>query len=331
MARALRSEQMTPADELRDLLAASEKLIANVYGSGAGALELLNNMDRLSELWPQLEAGGVDLRPEAGRWETLQATTRRRGRQLVQELRAQGGTRALRAAQHPDGTAEWWWHLDEMVANDDGRRALRAGLIAAIVLIVGAGLYFLLRFLFPVDPNVQAAMERQAAGDLKIQQEGDFAGARVDFQTAVERLPGDADNWLRLGAAQEKLGDQAGMAESFRRARALFPNESEFEVSRGQIYFILGMWDEAKRAIEAALAADPENAMGYYVLASVEEARGHASEAVAALQRAADLAEAQNQMQLTALARYRMGMMMQQVQSQMAVATPVPTPTPKPN
>ena len=328
MARALRIEQVTPADELRDRLAASEKLIANVFGSGAGALNLLENLDRLSQLWPELEAGGVDLRPEAGRWETLLAGVRRKDRQLVRELRQLGGLRALAATHHPDGHAEWWWRLDEMVAEDARRRVLRTGLIAAAVLIVGAALYFLLRVLFPVDPNVQAAMERQAAGDLKIQQSGDFAGARVDFQTAAERLPGDADNWLRLGVVQDKLGEQAGMAESFRRARALFPNESDFEVSRGQTYFILGMWDEAKQAIEAALAADPANAMGYYVLASVEEARGHASEAVDALQRAADLAEAQNQAQLTALARYRMGMMMQQVQAQMAVATPVPTPTP---
>ena len=188
---------MTPADELRDLLAASEKLIANVYGSGAGALELLNNMDRISELWPQLEAGGVDLRPEAGRWETLQATTRAKGWQVVADLRSQGKLAALRTTYHPDGQAEWWWHLDEAAAANTRRRALRAGLIAAIVLVVGVGLFFLLRLLFPVDPNLQVAMERQSAGETKIQQNGDFAGALSDFLVAAERMPNDAETWLR--------------------------------------------------------------------------------------------------------------------------------------
>ena len=93
------------------------------------------------------------------------------------------------------------------------------------------------------------------------------------------------------------------MTESFRRAWALLASDSDFQVTRGQMYLIFGMLDEAKLDIDAALAADPENAMGYYTLASIEEVRGHPSEAVQALQRAADLAEAQNQMQLTAMAR----------------------------
>jgi len=91
MARSLQSGQVTPADELRELLSTSEKLVASVRGSGAGVLVLLENMDRLSELWPELEAAGVDLRPEAGRWETLQATVRRNGRRLVRELRPHAG------------------------------------------------------------------------------------------------------------------------------------------------------------------------------------------------------------------------------------------------
>ncbi len=77
MARALRHEQMTPADELRDRLAACERAIANIRGSGPGARRLLEDMDRISELWPVLEAAGLDLRPEAGRWETIQASLRR--------------------------------------------------------------------------------------------------------------------------------------------------------------------------------------------------------------------------------------------------------------
>jgi tetratricopeptide (TPR) repeat protein len=327
MARALQSGQVTPADELRDLLSASEKLVASVRGSGAGVLVLLENMDRLSELWPELAAAGVDLRPEAGRWETLQATVRRNGRRIVKELRPHGGLPALREQHHPDGNAGSWWYLAELTAADDKRRGLRAGLIAASVLVAGAAIYFLFRFLFPVDPNLKAAMDRQSAGELKIQQQSDYAGALVDFQAATEFQPRDVDTWLRLGATQQKLGDQAGMDESFKRARALVASDAELDLARGQIYLTLNMLDEAKAAIDAGLAAEPENALGYYTLSVIYETRGQPREALETLQRAADLAEAQDQTQLTALARYRLAMLMQQMQAQMAdPSTPTPTP-----
>jgi tetratricopeptide (TPR) repeat protein len=327
MARALHPGQITPADELRELLSADEKLVASIRGSGASALELLENMDSLSELWPELEAAGVDLRPEAGRWETLQATVRRNARQLVKELRPRGGLPALREQHHPDGNAGWWWYLAESTAAEDKRRRLRTGLIAAAVLVIGAAVYFLLRLLFPVDPNLQAAMDRQTAGELKIQQQADYAGALADFQAATEFQPQDPETWLRLGATQQKQGDKAGTAESFQRARALMASDAELDLARGQIYFTLNMLDEAKAAVDAGLAADPENALGYYTLSSIYEGRGQPREAVDALQRSADLAEAQKQTQLTALARYRLAILMQQMQAQMA-APPPPAPTP---
>jgi len=95
MARALRYEQTTPADELRERLAACERSLANIRGSGSSARALLEDMDHISQLWPVLEAAGLDLRPEAGRWETIQASLRRVSRLLLKELRASGGLAAL--------------------------------------------------------------------------------------------------------------------------------------------------------------------------------------------------------------------------------------------
>ncbi|MEJ5200478.1 MAG: hypothetical protein WHX53_16280, partial [Anaerolineae bacterium] len=68
MARAIRDEHLTPADELRELLTRCEKQLPNLKGSREQAAELLFQMDRIAELWPQVEALGADLRPEAGRW-----------------------------------------------------------------------------------------------------------------------------------------------------------------------------------------------------------------------------------------------------------------------
>lgn len=329
MARALNYEQTTPADELRERLAACEKGIANLRGSGLQARTLLEDMDRISALWPVLEAAGVDLRPEAGRWETIQALLRRVARRLLKELRPSGGLAAVRAAQHPDGQAAWWWHLDAMVAEENKRRLRRTGLGAVIVVAVGLAAYFAFRLLFPVDPNVQAALDLQSAGELKIQKSGDFAGALADFKTATTYQPNDVETWLRLGVVQEKLGDQAGMAESYGRARALLASDAEFQRNRASVYFTLGSVDKARQDAEASVAAAPDNPYTHYLLASIYETLGQGQAALAAIQRAAELADAQQQSQLSAMARYRYAIMMQQVQ-QGGFETPVTPATAAP-
>jgi tetratricopeptide (TPR) repeat protein len=314
MARALNYEQTTPADELRERLTACEKGIANLRGSGTRARTLLEDMDRIGELWPVLEAAGVDLRPEAGRWETIQASLRRVARRLLKELRASGGLAAVRAENHPDGQCAWWWHLDETIAQENRHRALRTGLVAAVLIAAVLAFYFIFRLLFPVDPNLQAAMDLQSAGELKIRESGDFAGALADFKAATTYLPGDAETWLRLGVVQEKLGDQAAMAESYGRARALLASDAELRLTRANVYFTLDFLDRAQQDAEASVAAEPENPYAHYLLASVYETLGQRQAALGAIQRAAELADAQQQTQLSAMARYRYAIMMQQVQ-----------------
>jgi len=329
MAQALRYQQTTPADELRERLAACEKGIANIRGSGDRARMLLEDMDHISRLWPVLEGAGLDLRPEAGRWETIQASLRRIARRLLKELRASGGLAALRAQQHPDGQCEWWWRLDQAIAQENKRRALRAGLTAATLVAAVLALYFIVRLLFPVDPNLKAAMDLQAAGELKVQKSGDFAGALADFQSATTYRPDDAETWLRLGIVQEALGDTTAMAESFKRARALVASDADFQFDRASVYFALQMLDKAKTDAEASVAATPDNPYGHYLLSSIYETLGLPQKALAALQRASDLAEAQQQTQLSGMARYRMAILMQQVQ-QPYIETVVPTATPTP-
>jgi len=329
MARSLRYEQITPADDLRERLAACEKGIANLRGSGARARGLLEDMDHISELWPVLEAAGLDLRPEAGRWETVQASVRRGARRLVKELRASGGLAAVRAEQHPDGECAWWWRIDETVDQDNKRRALRTSLTLATVVVAVLAAYFLLRLLFPVDPDLKAAMDLQSAGEMKIQKSGDFTGALADFRSATGFLPNDAETWLRLGVAQEVVGAQSAMEESYGRARALTASDSDFQFTRAGVYFALGLIDKAQHDAEASVVAAPENPYGHYLLSSIYETLGQGAAALASVQRAADLAEAQHQTQLSAMARYRMAMLMQQAQ-QRGFESPLPAETPTP-
>lgn len=323
MAKALRDAQMTPADELRELLTASEKLVVNLRDVPDGALRLLENLDRIAELWPELEAAGVDLRPESGRWETLQGLVRKQARTILGQLRPQGGLPALRARYHGDGKAEWWWYLAERTREETIRRARRAAVIAVALVALGAAVVFLLRVLFPVDPKVQASLSHRMAGQQKIEGSGDYAAALADFQEAVKLTPDDPEAWLWLGVTQEKLGDEDAARASFERARAVARSEIDFRLARASIYIALQMLDQARVDIEEVLQRDPENPQAYYFLASVLEGQGKYMEAAVALQRASDLAEARNNAELTAMARYRLAMMLQQLQVK---SLPEPTP-----
>lgn len=317
MAQVVRAGAVTPADEVRELLAIAEKRLAHVRGSGESALSLLQELDRLAALWPQLEAQGMDLRPEAGRWETVQRMVLQKARFLLRELKGLGGIEKLRAAEHPGGTDAPWWNLDTHARDRDRQSARRLILSLAAVVIVGVGLYFLLfRVLFPVDPKVQESVRRTGDGEQLVQEGGDFAAALVHFEAAAAATPDNPDAWLRVGAAREQLGNTEGAREAFDRARSLSPSEVDFHRARGAAYLALLLIDRAGEDLQQALALQYDDAQSWYLMANVLEARGQTAEAIDALDKAGQYAAETNQNELTAMARYRMGLMIQQMQLQ---------------
>ncbi|OQA46224.1 MAG: Tetratricopeptide repeat protein [Chloroflexi bacterium ADurb.Bin325] len=321
---------MTPADELRELLGRVEKRLANLRGSGQGAVELLLDLDRIAELWPELEAQGVDLRPEAGRWDTIQAQLRRSGPRVLRELWAAGGLDQVRAQQHAtaDGLA-WWWQLDSLVRQESIARVRRTLVTLGVVAAVVVGAWLLLHTLFPVDPQVQAALAAQTAGEQKIVNYGDYAGALADFETAAQHTPDDPDMWIRVGAVQEKLGDAQAAQANYARARQLSASERAFHLARAGIYLSFLMYDEAHADVQAVLAEEPRNAVAWYYLGSVYEGQGKLELAVDALEKTSEYADESNQTELVALARYRMAMLLQQVGlGDMREPEPTPTATP---
>jgi tetratricopeptide (TPR) repeat protein len=321
--------QVTPADELRDLLGVAEKRLANVRGSGESALALLRELDRIAVLWPELEAQGMDLRPEAGRWETIQRAVRQKAGPLLAELKRLGGIEKLRAAEYPAGTDAPWWNIDAYVRQRNRASTRRLLLSLAIIVIGAVGLYFLLfRVLFPVDPKVQESVRRVGAGEQLIQQDGDFAAALAEFEAAAAATPDDPDVWLRVGAAREQLGNAPAAQEAFDRARSLSASDLDFHRARGAAYLAFGLIDPADQELRQALTLKYDDAQSWYLLANVYESRRQTTEAIGALDKASQYAAETNQNELTAMARYRMGLLMQQLQMSVPTVelTPVPTP-----
>jgi tetratricopeptide (TPR) repeat protein len=326
MAQTVQRGQVTPADELRDLLVTDEKRVANVRGSGEGTVQLLKELDRVAELWPQLEAQGMDLRPEAGRWETLQASVQRNAAGIVAELQRCGGIRSIRKEVHPEGTDAPWWHLDEYVTQARKKRVRRTVTITVAVVVLAVAAWFLFQKLFPVDPKVAESARRVSEGEQLVQQNNDWAGAAAEFQAAAALTPGDYDVWLRLGVAEEQLGNKQPTQDAYAKARSLLPSELEFFKGRASAYLLFNLYDQADKDVQAALAIKNDDAQAWYEAASVYEGRGQINEAIDALQKSSTYAEETRQDELTALARYRMAMLMQRMN--VVQGTPEPTATP---
>ena len=331
MAQAIRSEHFTPADELRKLLTAVEDQLPHLKGDGAQVVDLLLGLDRIADLWPQVEAMGADLRPEAGRWETLQALVHKQGPTIVREIGAAGGFEAARTRYHPDGQAEWWWQLDREVRQNRILRIRKAILTLLIFGIIGVVVLFVINRVMPTDPKYQAALSKQMAGQRLIEEGKDYQGAIRAFQEATALTPNDAEPWLWLGVTQKKIGDNAAAEQSFARARSILGNDLELYIQRGMILSGSGLQDDARGDLDAALKIDPEEPRAWLYLANVQELQGQLGEAIKSLERASEMSDKRDQPQLTAIARYRLAVLYQQFQGQsLQPPTPTATPTTRP-
>ncbi|MGC8781788.1 MAG: tetratricopeptide repeat protein [Anaerolineae bacterium] len=323
MARAIRDEHLTPADELRELLTRCEKQLPNLKGSREHAADLLFYMDRIAELWPQVEALGADLRPEAGRWETIQAAVSKQAATIVREINAGEGFARLRE-RRAAGSDAWWWRLDQKVRRDRITRIRRAVATLIGVAVLAAAVIFILNRLLPVDPRLQASISKRMEGERYIRDTGDYAAALRAFEEAAALTPNDAEPWLWLGATQKRLGDEAAAEQSFAHAHQVLGKEIEFRLMRSQALTGVGLLEDARADIAAVLALDPEEPRAYLYLGGILELQGNLAEAIKAMERASELAEKRNQAELTAIARYRLAMLYQIYTGQMAVPTPTP-------
>jgi tetratricopeptide (TPR) repeat protein len=325
MAQGLRSEQFTPADELRGVLSAAEDQLQHLKGGGAQVVDFLLLLDRVADLWAKVEAQGADLRAEAGRWGTTQALVHKQGPTIVHEVAAAGGFEAVRVRYHPDGQAAWWWQLDREVRQNRIQRIRKTLLTLLLVVIIGAVALVVINRVLPTDPLYQAALSKQMAGQRFIEQDRDFGKAIQAFREATTLTPNDADPWLWLGVAQKKIGDTAAAEESFARARTILGKDLELYIQRGMILSGAGLQEDARADLEAALKLDAEEPRAWLYLANVDELQGQLGEAIKALERASELSEKRDQPQLTAIARYRLAVLYQQYQGE-SFQPPTPTP-----
>ncbi len=299
--------KLTPADELRDLLGRAERRLANVDSASAEQLlELMGWLDQIVTLIAELEAGGVDLRPERTRLESIEGLLRSKAGRIV---RRTGLALSRRREEVKPDESHWWWWLDRFVLTRARQRLQRALISVAVVAILALGGYAAFKYFFPTNPNVEKAQGLQLTAE-RLVMEGNWAGAEEQLVQALAYTPDDAMLWVWLGVVRERQGNQAGAEEAFAKARALSQSELSYLLARGQVYVQSNQGDKALAEAEKAVELAPDSAQAHFLLASAYEILGRQLEAIQEFEKTAALAE-DKEPQLVVLARMRMGMLMQ--------------------
>lgn len=312
MARAVATQSLTPADELRTLLDQSERLAVDMAGAGPEqASRLLASLDRIAVLFPELEADGVDLQPERGRWQGVQGSVGRHRRDLLVALKPAGGLEAARAQRgSPPPEANWWWQVDAILAAEKKRKILTWATAIGIVVLVAVLGYWLFNRLFPVDPIVAEVyrLRNEAQQSLLI---GDLQPALANFEAAAALSPDDPELLAWLVALYDATGRDADAQLALARLRPL-GSEPEIDTLLAASYFGVQMLEEAKFYVDQALVIDPDQVITLITAADISQARGQIQEATAFLQQADAAAGAQNLTQEQAIIRIRLAQLLQQ-------------------
>ncbi len=312
MARAVTPQSLTPADELRDLLEGSEKLAVNLRGSGPDqAAKLLDWLDRIAFLLPNLEANGVNLQAERGRWQAVQGSVKRHSRDLLAEMKATGGLEAARSRRSsPPPAANWWWQIDSMLAAERKRRILTWAAAVGIILVVVFGGYWLFNRLFPVDPIVAAVFRHHSDAEQYLSL-GEIEPALASYEAAAALAPDDPELLAALVALYAATGREADAEAAMARLRPLLP-VAEVDARLAAAYAAVGLFDQARTYAEQSLAVAPDLVAALITAADVSQALGRQAEAMAYLQRADVAAGDQNLIQIQAVVRMRLAQVMQQ-------------------
>ncbi len=325
MPRSIPRQVRTPADELRDLLDRSYKTAVNSRGLPADTLhQLLLDLDRIAELLPQLEAQGVDLRPEQTRWEEVQGAVRRHEGDILAGLKPLGGLKSLRDAlpQAPDPTARWWWWMDVSRAQRKKRRLLMTiALVVGVILVLVGGVWAFQK-LFPADERmVQAYEHKLNAEDFVVQ--GHLDEAVTELEAARALTPDDPDILSLLAVLYHLQGRKEEARALEDQLFQMYPKGIVLS-NLAQSYVAAGEADRALDLALQAIQADPANPQGYLVAAMAYEAQGDVPTAMRYYQDAAEKANAAGDHQTEAFAKVRLANMLQKPR----ITPPGVTPTP---
>jgi len=322
MAHSIQDHRDSPANRLRAALDGAEKIVARLKVDEVE--NFLVGLDRMESQFQALTAGGLDLRPEYTRLESLISRLHGQPKLITAPAAQVGGLSSLRQ-KNPPAIGEWW-HLDAVEAAR--RQKLIRRLVTNLATILGVLLigYILLTYIFPPDPN--AVLSSGATGQLPdLIARGEWEAAdKLIAETLAQMTEDDVEMFIWQSVVARHFGREKEADAAFAKAQAAVPLENQpvFWSTVGNVYLAARDMAGATAAAQEALAINPDEGQAYFVLASVAEAAGDVPGAIAQFEKAFELT-ADNNPQLAVIARVRMGMLMQSAPSMGVMTTTVPS------
>ncbi len=308
MAYSVREERQSLANSLREELSQAERVIVQLRRDNVESF--LQLLDSIEDRFALLEASGLDLRPEQTRWGSLHGKLQREAGRVMRVVDVAGGLEKLRKANSP--AAGLWWHLDAVVAANRRHLIRRLGTTTGIIISLLAIVWALLTYVFPPDPDTVAASEAiSSLQQLAFEGRWEEALAVIDGAKAKLTKP-DPELLIWEAVILEKIGQNRRAQEALAEAKALTPASQQVAYwwTLGSIRLSVGDLAKARVAGNEALALDPDDPQGYFLLASVAEAEGDTITAIDLFEETFKLAADSNP-QLAVIARVRMGNLLQ--------------------
>ena len=309
------SKPLTRSDELREQINELEAMIGRMgYGLGQEALAIPALFDSISTSLASFQAAGQSMRAEETRLETVSARLRRKADVFLREIGGASVLREARQARQPD-PENWWWFVDQLVANrrrDRVLRLLRLGAGAAVVLLLLFVLYQ--RFLAPDPATRERLIHQHNAENLALQQ--DIVGALSEVEQALAVAPDEPELVVLKGVLQRELGQDSASEETFAAAEAVFEGREDFLLARARASLLAGQPEAAVADAQEAVELNPQLAIGYVLMGRAHEQMAEHMEAIFAYEQAIDLAEEQGNYQLAGTTRISVGILMQGLQAQ---------------
>jgi len=302
----LQQKKLSPADELREILGSLEERQLKVKSMASGqALCLLHDLDQVDTLFQQLESAGLDLRPEQGRFKSIQARLEKQAAPLLKSL---GGAAVLSAHRPtpPPPSEKWWWYIQERVAAQQQRLLRQVVVTSVIILVVLGGIVLLFQTVLAPSPEIIARLETENDAYAAIDA-GDYQEALAVIEQGLIKVPADPSLLLLEGVVQEALGEEAAAAQSFDQARTGLKNPFDFYLARSQLDLRVGQPAKAEANARAALELDENSSRAWLLLGQALEFQDKSLEAVPAYEKAGELALANGDYEVVVLSRLALG------------------------
>ena len=301
----LRQKKLNPADGLRELLHSLEQRPFRFKSmTSTQALILLRELDQSHQLLQELEATGLNLLPERGRFNNIKGRVRP---DMAALLKALGGPEAL--AEHrpkPAPSAErWWWYINDLVAVKRRQQLRIGGITFVIIALLFGGAVLAFRTILAPSPEAQIGFEVESEANDAIQHQN-YREALAVIENGLRQLPNDAGFLLYKGVLHQILGEADEAEQAFVQAQAQL-ELTNFYLSRSQLYLQFQQPDMAEADARATIEIDERSARAWFLLGQALQQQGQEFQAISAYETAGQLAFENGDDQIVVMSRLAIG------------------------